>query len=76
MAVAIASEPALPPFELIHNKDFDWRLVDRLKERLPPGSRRRYVYWHDGGAALVVALDTDQVEPLAELLGVGTGSGA
>jgi hypothetical protein len=69
VSISIESTPLVSPFELIHEKDFDWQLIDRLNERLPASAIERFAFLHDGGQAIVVFLSPNDVQKLSVLLG-------
>lgn len=55
--------------ELIHDKDFDWSLIERLNDELPASSPRRFGWMGDGGTALFVYLEPARIRELSALCG-------
>jgi hypothetical protein len=66
--VTIKAEPEVAPFELMHDKDFDWSVVFRLNERLPKGALGRFAILWDGNATIVY-LPPENVRQLNSLCG-------
>ena len=68
MEIAIEGPGGAAPFDLIADKDFDWSVVTRLNERLPPGATGRFAAFFDGNATIVY-LRPDQLTELGKLFG-------
>jgi hypothetical protein len=68
LIVTIRARPEVPPFQLMHAKDFDWSIIFRLNERLPKGALGRFAIFLDGGATIVF-LATEQIAELNSLCG-------
>lgn len=68
MDISIHAHEGGMPFELIAAKDFDWSVVTRLNERLPPAATGRFAAFFDGSATIVY-LKPDQLEALGRFLG-------
>ncbi|WFU13752.1 hypothetical protein [Bradyrhizobium sp. CB3481] len=66
--IVIQGEGGAPSFDLIADKDFDWSVVTRLNERLPPGAAGRFAAFFDGDATIVY-LKPEQIAELGKLFG-------
>lgn len=66
--ITISGEGGCAPFELVVDKDFDWSVVTRLNERLPPRASGRFAAFFDGNATIVY-LRPDQLEELGRVFG-------
>jgi len=64
--IAIRGQGGCAPFDLVADKDFDWSVVTRLNERLPPGATGRFAALFDGNASIVY-LRPHQLQELGEL---------
>lgn len=68
VSVTIKADPAVSPFELLHNKDFDWSIIHRLNERLPKDVSGRFAAFLDGDATIVF-LTPENIQKLNSLCG-------
>ena len=69
--VSFKSVPPIAPFPIVPAKDVDWSLIDRLNERIPACCKGRFGWSHDGGSALVVFLEPEQIRRVSEFCGGG-----
>jgi hypothetical protein len=68
MEITIDQQGGCAPFDLIAGKDFDWSVVRRLNERLPPEATGFFAAFLDGNATIVY-LRPDQRDELSKLFG-------
>ena len=68
LEIAIEGQGGCAPFDLVVAKDFDWSVVTRLNERLPPEATGRFAAFFDGNATIVY-LRPDQLRELGRLFG-------
>lgn len=69
--VTLRAGSARSEFQLVHGKDLDWSLIERLNENLPASVARRFGWLGDGGgSALVVFLLPAQIRQLGASCGI------
>jgi hypothetical protein len=68
VTVTIKAKPDVAPFELVHDKDFDWTIICRLNERLPKGVLGHFAIFYDGNA-YIVFLTPEEIRKLNSICG-------
>lgn len=69
MRVNLVSTPPISPFELVHDKDFDWSVIRKMNAQLPPSVDERFAIFWDGDATIVF-LTPDEIKKLNALTDV------
>ncbi|MBX9777934.1 MAG: hypothetical protein K2Y71_26435 [Xanthobacteraceae bacterium] len=67
--ITIRQQDGCAPFDLIAGKGFDWSVVRRLNERLPPEAQGLFAAFLDSNAATIVYLRPAQLRSLGKLFG-------